>query len=443
MVFTGMCLHGIIQMDLVVENALIFGKDCAGGALNSENEGYIYLFYLSHTLPQAFFGRASDVFGGRKIFGFSILIVSCILLIFPAAIASGIGSIEIDALRLLMCILLAPVRTAIINIMTKWVPPNERGRFSSNLFANNFGSAIFMLIPTRDVSQYGVGILCYTSALFGFIWSVVWFTSVSDSPIDHPRISAKEKTYILKSTTRSGTIYGSVSPQWIDMLCSKQVWVIITTDSFLLLAYYFTSEPAVVMMIESANAQSSCWLYSTGAISTFIVALVSGIVCDYLLSRKKMNVITARKTFTCIAAFGTAIAHSAIVLTRKEYGYQHTLLFMITTGFVGASCCGLELAFNDFAPNFAATLFGITEFISGLIAVLIKKIISEMDFKNGLPLDELLCLAISFFLSSGVLYLIFGRSDLVRWNQHYIPPRSVMRDNRSKYIIFKRDVNYI
>ncbi|RZF35164.1 hypothetical protein LSTR_LSTR007866 [Laodelphax striatellus] len=443
MVFIGMCLHGIIQMNLVVENARYY--DCAGGVINSAKEGYVTPFFLTTSLPQILFGRMSDVLGGRKVFGLSILIVSCVLVIFPAAVQSGIGNIEIDAMRMLMSFLLAPVHSATINIMTKWIPPSERGRFASNLFACSFGSAIFMLIPTKMIRQYGVGVMCYTSALFGFIWSIIWFTCISDSPLNHTRISDKEKNYIVESSMKAGTIYDSVSPQWIDMICTKQVWVIMSADALLTLASYFSSEPAIIMMIEKANAENQCWLYSISPIVTFLVSLISGLACDYFLSRGIVTVITARKTFTCFAAFATSIAHSALMLTGNGWTYKHVLIFEVTNGFIGTSSCGLELAFNDFAPNFAATLYGITACTSGLVAFIVMKIISSIDFKDTrAPLDELLCIAIAFSCSGGLLYLVFGKSELVRWNQHYVAPRSAMRDNRkTNHILVKRDSSYI
>ena len=34
---------------------------------------------------------------------------------------------------------------------------------------------------------------------FAFLWSLVWFAIIYNSPEEHPRISEQEKTYIVKS----------------------------------------------------------------------------------------------------------------------------------------------------------------------------------------------------------------------------------------------------
>lgn len=58
----------------------------------------------------------------------------------------------------------------------------------------------------------------YFSGIIGFIWSVVWFLVVFDSPADHPRISKEERDFIEKaignttnkSVSKNGVPQGSL-----------------------------------------------------------------------------------------------------------------------------------------------------------------------------------------------------------------------------------------
>ena len=46
------------------------------------------------------------------------------------------------------------------------------------------------------ISFFGWESVFYVTGVIGFLWSVVWFLVVFDTPAQHPRITVQEKNFI-------------------------------------------------------------------------------------------------------------------------------------------------------------------------------------------------------------------------------------------------------
>lgn len=88
---------------------------------------------------------------------------------------------------------------ALHNLISKWAPPVERGKFISSLLGGTFGTVITWPMSGILIENLGWVWAFYVPAVVTIFLTIVWYTIVYDSPTEHPRISTAEREYIEKS----------------------------------------------------------------------------------------------------------------------------------------------------------------------------------------------------------------------------------------------------
>lgn len=88
---------------------------------------------------------------------------------------------------------------AVHNIISKWAPPVERGKFISTLLGGTFGTVITWPMCGILVENLGWVYAFYVPAVITILITFVWYVIVYDSPAQHPRISTEEREHIEKS----------------------------------------------------------------------------------------------------------------------------------------------------------------------------------------------------------------------------------------------------
>lgn len=88
---------------------------------------------------------------------------------------------------------------ALHNLISKWAPPVERGKFISSLLGGTFGTVITWPLSGILVENLGWVYAFYVPAVITIILTIVWYMIVYDTPAQHPRISTEEREHIEKS----------------------------------------------------------------------------------------------------------------------------------------------------------------------------------------------------------------------------------------------------
>lgn len=94
---------------------------------------------------------------------------------------------------------------ALHNLISKWSPINEKGKFVSALLGGTFGTVITWPLAGILVETIGWAYAFYIPALIAGAVGTIWMYVVADSPADHPRISKEERDYIVSSTGHTNT----------------------------------------------------------------------------------------------------------------------------------------------------------------------------------------------------------------------------------------------
>lgn len=85
---------------------------------------------------------------------------------------------------------------ALHNLISKWAPPSERGKFISALLGGTFGTVITWPVAGILTETLGWVYAFYVPAAITAVITLAWFALVYDSPATHPRIEKAEREYI-------------------------------------------------------------------------------------------------------------------------------------------------------------------------------------------------------------------------------------------------------
>lgn len=83
--------------------------------------------------------------------------------------------------------------------MSKWAPPDEKGKFVSALLGGALGTVFTWPLAGLLMESFGWVYAFYVPAAITMVAMLVWVYLVADSPSEHPRITEVERDYIAKS----------------------------------------------------------------------------------------------------------------------------------------------------------------------------------------------------------------------------------------------------
>lgn len=166
--------------------------------------------YWITQVPGAILARK---YGTKKIFGVAIFASSLLCFLIPASAYIGHGFlIGVRALQGLISVRIELGRhqlrikliynlqglsgPAVVAMIARWVPPDERSKFLTVFHGSSVGVAVGYPLFGIIISISSWEWIFYTSGLIGFIWCGFWHYFVHDSPAAHPRISSEELEHI-------------------------------------------------------------------------------------------------------------------------------------------------------------------------------------------------------------------------------------------------------
>lgn len=126
---------------------------------------------------------------------FILSIVSTVIVPFSAQ--WGVG--WVIAARAFTGAAAGPIYPALHYLISRWAPPDEKGKFVAALMGGTFGTVLTWSLVGVLIENTGWEYGFYVPAVITGIMTVVWYGLVYDTPEVHPRVSKKEREYIEKS----------------------------------------------------------------------------------------------------------------------------------------------------------------------------------------------------------------------------------------------------
>ncbi|KAL3889635.1 hypothetical protein ACJMK2_001971 [Sinanodonta woodiana] len=374
-------------------------------------------FFYGYIVTQIPGGWLAERFGGKKLFGFGVLVTAVLTLLTPVAARLSLGTLI--AVRVLEGIGEGVTFPAMHAMWGKWAPLWERSKLTAFTYAGSQLGTVF----AEPIS----GLLCnseflggwpsvfYVFGVLGCLWFIAWYLLVHDTPADHPRISLEERAYIEESVG----VKRKLHTPWKEILMTPAVWAINIAHFSNNWGFYtmLTCLPSYMKNVLKFNIQTNGLLSALPYFACWLAQNISGQTADFLRSRSLLKTVTVRKTLNTFGLVGTAV----ILFCLQFAGCDHvSLLVMLTMslGVLGFTMGGFQVNHIDLSPNFAGVLMGMSNSmatIPGFVAPQIVGILTNHN-QSRERWQLVFYIAAGINICGAIFYLIFGRGTEQPWN---------------------------
>uniref|UniRef100_A0A182F445 Major facilitator superfamily (MFS) profile domain-containing protein n=1 Tax=Anopheles albimanus TaxID=7167 RepID=A0A182F445_ANOAL len=355
--------------------------------------GAYFYGYLISSLPA---GILAERFGGRGMVGVSLAFSSLFTALTPLAAEWGMWMTIAN--RVVLGILGGVLYPALHNLISKWAPPDEKGKFVSALMGGTFGTVVTWPLVGVLIETVGWSFAFYIPAAIGAIVSALWYLIVADAPSVHPRIKAEEQEYIQKSL--GDTISKSkLLPPVLSLATSLPFLSLLVLHFGNLWGLYFliTAAPKFMSEVLGFNLAKAGFLAAMPYLARSLAAFLFGTVGDHL--RKK-----------------ALLAHiiPGLFLVGLIYigfdPYVCVAIITLSLGFNGASTMTNLQNSQDLAPNFAGTLYGIINFVGTSSGFISPMLVAHFTAERS-TMDEwryVFLIGAAAYILPALLFVVFG-----------------------------------
>ncbi|KAH9324407.1 hypothetical protein KI387_004585, partial [Taxus chinensis] len=305
-------------------------------------------FFWGYLLTQIAGGIWADKIGGKFVLGFGVVWWSIATVLTP--IAAKVGLPLLLFVRALMGIGEGVAMPAMNNILSKWIPVQERSRSLALVYSGMYlGSVTGLAFSPVFIQNFGWASVFYSFGSLGAIWFSLWQRIAHSSPIEDPDLSAKEKELILGKSEPKEPVK---SIPWKLLLSKPPVWALIISHfchnwgTFILLTWM----PTYYNQVLKFNlTESGLWC----VLPWFTMALMSnlgGWIADTLVSRG-ISITTVRKIMQSIGFLGPAFFLTQ--LSNVKSPAMGILCMTCSQGCDAFSQSGLYSNHQDIGPRYA------------------------------------------------------------------------------------------
>uniref|UniRef100_A0A8D9FD42 Sialin n=1 Tax=Cacopsylla melanoneura TaxID=428564 RepID=A0A8D9FD42_9HEMI len=387
-------------------------------------------FYWGYVIMHIPGGLLAQKFGGKHTLGFGILSTAILTLLTPFAARHSTNCMI--AVRFLVGFGEGTTFPALNTLLAQWVPPAERGKIGSFVFAGNQIGTVFSGFLTGFLLKYTDGDwpeIFYLFGSLGVLWFVAWCFLCYNDPASHPYISQKEKDYLADTIGCLARNKNLAPTPWRQMATSVPLLGLILAQIGHDWGLFMISAdlPKYMKSVMKFSIAKNGVMSSLPFLLMWLTAIVAGWFSDVLVSKNVFSVTIIRKAFTTIASVGPA----AGVILASYAGCDQVLvvtLFTVGMAFMGFFSPSLKVNALDLSPNYAGTLMAIVNGI-GAISGIVSPYLIGILVPNSTMLEWRLVFWISFavIMLTNVAYVFMGSGQIQPWNEprHILPEESV------------------
>lgn len=378
-------------------------------------------FFWGYVLPQIFAGWMAGRYGAKW---FLIVALGACggMCIFLPLMAAAFGSKGVMVSRALQGFSQGFLFPCVHHALSQWVPPEERGRLGTLVYAAGpFGTVVAMLLTGAiSASSYGWPLVFYLYGGASLIWCVLSAIFSHNSPADHPRISEAEKYHIENSL---GHTEGKVirKTPWKDILTSLPLWAILVSHCGQNWGFWtlMTEIPSYMGHVMNFNIKANSILSALPYFVLWILSFVMSFTSDALITRHILSVGQTRKLFNSIGLVIPAVALVFLGFTPADEPKRAVALLVVAVGFNSGIFCGFNVNHVDISPNHAGTLMGITNGISNVFGI-VAPLLVQLLVTNEEDPDQwkiIFFMTAIVYVATDTFFVLFGSGEVQEWNE--------------------------
>ncbi|XP_066956747.1 sialin-like isoform X1 [Macrobrachium rosenbergii] len=376
--------------------------------------GAFYYGYIITSIPG---GRLAELYGTKIVFGGSILLGGILTLFTP--LAARFNYIALIVIRILIGIVQGVVYPSLHVLVARWIPPLERPRFISITYmANCLGTIMTLPVCGLIIDSLGWETVFYVCGAVAIVWVAFWSLLMFDSPLNHPRISEKEREFILDAISAETTRQKPNQIPWCAFMTSLPLWAINMAHVGAMFGFtlLITQLPTYMDSVLGFSIKNNGLLSSLPFLAQFLGSAACGCIGDYLRTRNYITAATSRKIFATVSLICPAITLVAVGYVGCN-AILAVILFPVSAACLGAIGAGHLANHLDLTPNFAGTVFGLSNTIAFSISMLAPIIVGALTPDQSLEQWQyVFWITGGIYLACWMFFMIFAKFEIQPWN---------------------------
>lgn len=413
-------------------------------------------FFYGYVLTQVPGGRMAELVGGKRIYGYGVLITAIFTMLTPLAAHWNLPFLVL--VRILEGMGEGVTYPAMHAMLAHWIPPLERNKFAAIVYAgSNIGTVVSMPLTGWLCSQSFLGgwpSAFYIFGLLGMVWFVCWMYLVYDRPSEHPRISRKERAYIERSLQEvrqqqqeqedndndndddeeqdaplddrergqgsRRAQHGADRIPWCSLLGSLPLWAILLTQCGQGWAFYtqLTELPTYMNKILHFNIQSNAVLNAIPSLTAWFMGIACSTLADWMLARRYITQLNSYKLWNTISSVVPSLGLIGITYVGCDWVWV-TFMLAGVGSLGGAVYAGNQMNHIALSPKYAGTMYGITNSAANICGFLAPFVIGRIiNHRETLTQwHKVFWLAAGLNIGGNFIYLLFASADEQPWSR--------------------------
>eukprot|EP01116_Phalansterium_solitarium_P019357 TRINITY_DN5368_c0_g1_i1.p1 TRINITY_DN5368_c0_g1~~TRINITY_DN5368_c0_g1_i1.p1 ORF type:complete len:495 (-),score=115.78 TRINITY_DN5368_c0_g1_i1:133-1617(-) len=367
-------------------------------------------FFYGYTAFQIPGGILSGRFGAKIVLEVGIFAWSLATVLTP--VASPVLPVLI-AVRVVMGLGEGVNMPAVHAFCGLWLPLPERSKFVSTISSGQYIGTIFALGSAPYMIEWiGWPFVFYFFGALGFVWFVVGYKILTDTPSQHPRISPEEKSYIashLAQGDASGEHVVALSDvPWKEFFIRMPCYAIFVAHFCHNVGWYImTSWMPRYFSSLGLSMEELGWYSTVPYIGMFLASNTAGWVSSHLHTRGfKMKHI--RKGSQTIAFIGPSVFFGVLTVTSD----RNVALVCVVLAMSCAACSqnGYWANIIDISPQFAGQLCGISN-TSASVAGILGNTLTGIILDSTGSWEFVFIMCIAFYVVGIIFFLAFAEGE--------------------------------
>ncbi|KAH8270664.1 hypothetical protein KR044_000104 [Drosophila immigrans] len=386
-------------------------------------------FFYGYVLTQVPGGRMAELLGGKRIYGYGVLMTALFTLLTPIAARCDLPLLVL--VRVLEGMGEGVTYPAMHAMLAHWIPPLERNKFAAIVYAgSNIGTVISMPLTGWLCSQRFLGgwpSAFYIFGLLGILWFGCWMWLVYDRPSEHPRISRKERAYIERAlqlpdddVEQQPEAEADEQIPWRSLLGSVPLWAILLTQCGQSWAFYtqLTELPTYMSNILHFDIQSNALLNAIPYLTSWFMGIACSALADWLLARRYISQLNSYKLWNSISSLVPSLGLIGIIYGGCDWLWV-TFMLAGVGSLGGAVYAGNQMNHIALSPRFAGTMYGITNSAANICGFLAPYVIGLIiNHRETLAQWHIVFwLAVVLNVAGNFIYLLFASADEQSWSR--------------------------
>ena len=248
---------------------------------------------------------------------------------------------------------------------SRWIPRHEYGRAQTvSLSGAHLGQAFAYPLTSWLVLTFSWPVVFYVNALLGGVWLIAWLAFATNTPAEHPKISAIELQEIEANLApRPASV---VSP-WAVL---KFPQVLLLSLAYLCMVYglwiIILWMPTYLVNARGFSMQIMGWLGMVPTIAGFAGVICGGTLSDVLLRRGfSLRFARAQAPALCVL-LGVPIIMAAALVPWSSISVACLALYMFLANLGGGACWVIPL---ELSPKHIGAISGVMNAAGNLAGI--------------------------------------------------------------------------